>query len=763
MAEVFLTVATTLASLSIPASWSRECSQLERRVFFVKAGYVTSFWNAHERCTELGGNMAVFSGGSMKPKDRMSWMKNISDTFIIGGRAFGNNNILRWYADKHMSFTKALPWGHAEPKSTFDHKCIFVNKGIARTGKCHSWETNSVRALCQLSDSEKKYQNAKCTLCLCPGAESPSCKKDRCDLPCVELVEGQECVWYPCKQNEWNPPKCDKTCMCKDDCDSITGKCRGECIPGWYGDGDSKSCNRTKFDAGKFHHYETHNLTGCACRGDAWCTFSGLCVSCWPGAGGNYCAESDCPIRRYGRDCEKTCHCADPVKCAQEQGHCLQMPFKGCSGKWLGRSCTETICSTGLFGPDCQYICACKYGEQCDLDSGHCAAGCEDGWMGPSCNDTLCPVGKYGTKCRKDCVGCELGENCNHETGRCLSSYINKRSACEDLDKYGYNCDKNCTFKVVGLCTGCDRDFGDRCGECKYGYHLNADGLCQECPDNTFGIRCRGSCDVSCPKKGYGCNKFKFKCYEHCQRMVKTTCNNICSLPCPDGTFCDAGRTNSCQVCAKGRFGFNCARLCSHVCGPGVDCDVVNGLCAAAALPKRPFSIAEQCYPDLMDKTVSIWLPFWTVLPAICVVCPMVLFAIIFYFKSENTNIIDKYDLEEVEEEEEEEEEEEDEEDEEKGSRSDSSQSVNSSSSGASDGSRDDSSRDSDTDSESEMESDVENKKESGRKRRDKESGKRNNKESDNKEGTTENTSKIVNEGAKEAATKGATKKETEA
>ncbi|XP_005107571.2 protein draper [Aplysia californica] len=547
MAEVFLAVAITLTSLSVPASRARKCSQLERRVFFAKTDYVISFWDAHERCAELGGNMADFSSWTKNPKERMSWMRNISDTFIMGGRAFGNNNILRWYAGFKVPSKKPFPWGHGEPKSTSDHKCIFMNNGIVRTGKCHSWKTNSVRGLCQLTDSEKKYQNAKCTLCLCPGAERPLCKNGRCDLPCVELVEGDSCLRYPCKKFEWNPPKCDKTCVCTDGCDSITGKCRGACSPAWYDDGDSKSCNRTWYEAGKFGQYDTNNLTGCACRGDTWCSFEGSCMSCWPGAGGKYCAESDCPIQQYGRDCEKTCHCADPVKCAQEQGQCLQMPFKGCSGKWLGRSCTETICSTGLFGPNCRYICACKYGEQCDLDSGSCAAGCEDGWMGLSCNDTSCSVGKYGTECLEDCVGCKLGEKCDRKTGRCLSSYINKRSACDDPNKYGYNCDKKCTFKVIGLCTGCDRDFGDRCGECKYGYHLNADGLCQECPDNTFGIRCHGSCDVSCNENIYGCNKFKFECYENCQSFVKTPCNVLCSAPCPDGTFCDVGRTNSCQ------------------------------------------------------------------------------------------------------------------------------------------------------------------------------------------------------------------------
>ncbi|XP_005107577.2 multiple epidermal growth factor-like domains protein 10 [Aplysia californica] len=676
MARAFLMVVITLASLSIPPLWARECRQSEGRVYFAKTGYVTSFWDAHDRCVALGGRLAEFSTRSMNPSVRTRWMKNISDTFIIGGLAFGKNNVAVWYSGEELVFQTRLQWGHGEPRIISDHKCTFMSKGLARTGKCHSWEPSSVRALCELSLFERAFRHTKCTLCMCPGQEMPLCMNKRCDLPCVKLREDKDCMMYPCRyKDRWNPPKCEKICNCPLGCDAITGQCQGNCAFGWKNGPNGHSCNQTIYARGYFRYTVLHKLmsTGCVCRGDTWCDRWGGCWSCWPGAGGRFCAESDCPVRRYGRDCEKTCHCADPVKCAQEQGHCLQMPFKGCSGKWLGRSCTETICSTGLFGPDCQYICACKYGEQCDLDSGHCAAGCEDGWMGPSCNDTLCPVGKYGSRCSQDCGDSCKGEACNAKTGRCISSYVKKRHACKDPHKHGYNCDKQCTVNITGLCKGCDRDFGDRCGECKYGYHLSADGECQECPDNTFGFQCLGDCDISCPEK-FGCNKFEFECYDMCKETYKTKCNHECSEPCPSGTicdvggtnrckagkcsnvtsvtlcnhpcsdpcpfgtFCDAGKTDHCQVCAKGRFGFNCARLCSHECGPGVDCDVITGQCNTSAQSKHT-TIAEQCYPHLIDQTVSKWLPFVTVLPAIFVVCPIILFSFILFFNSENPRI----------------------------------------------------------------------------------------------------------------------------
>ena len=133
-------------------------------------------------------------------------------------------------------------------------------------------------------------------------------------------------------------------------CDISTGTCLSGCVPGWWGDTCTDSCNQ--------------HCTGQGCgRSD------GICL--------------DCVAGRWGPVCDKICYQHCNQTCDVSNGQCVS----GCNpGHWDDLYCNKT----------CNEHCI-QTGQICDVSNGTCLSGCKERgavatWFtGDTCDITIRP------------------------------------------------------------------------------------------------------------------------------------------------------------------------------------------------------------------------------------------------------------------------------------------------------------------------------------------------------------------------------------
>ncbi len=64
--------------------------------------------------------------------------------------------------------------------------------------------------------------------------------------------------------------------------------------------------------------------------------------------------EIECPLGRYGTNCEGKCECLNGANCDTETGKCI------CLNGWSGPKCEKRICPLELYGENCENICQCN-------------------------------------------------------------------------------------------------------------------------------------------------------------------------------------------------------------------------------------------------------------------------------------------------------------------------------------------------------------------------------------------------------------------
>ncbi|XP_046553393.1 multiple epidermal growth factor-like domains protein 10 [Haliotis rubra] len=128
---------------------------------------------------------------------------------------------------------------------------------------------------------------------------------------------------------------CSEFCHCLNStCDHATGKCPGDCSPGWMG---------------------------------------------------NTCS-TQCTNGTYGPNCLKKCddrHCNGTSSCPPVYGGCTT----GCEKGWARPDCSD--CTTGFHGPECIECGHCATNTTCDSTTGECGSGCLEGFTGLQCKESV--------------------------------------------------------------------------------------------------------------------------------------------------------------------------------------------------------------------------------------------------------------------------------------------------------------------------------------------------------------------------------------
>ncbi|GFR99740.1 multiple epidermal growth factor-like domains 10 [Elysia marginata] len=186
--------------------------------------------------------------------------------------------------------------------------------------------------------------------------------------------------------------------------------------------------------------------------------------------GDTYCSEG-----KFGRNCERSCNCADQGACFVSTGGCPS----GCAPGYTGEDCW-TPCETNKYGSGCQGTCSenCAGGavRSCSSSDGTCNYGCKPGYHGPLCKEP-CGNGTYGALCRQRCSDyCEGGSQaCHNVNGTCHHGCIPgyKTPFCTEVCKvgtYGPGCTKNCSEFCAGKVKTCTVLDGSCLQGCMPGY-----------------------------------------------------------------------------------------------------------------------------------------------------------------------------------------------------------------------------------------------------------------------------------------------------
>ncbi|XP_060079884.1 protein draper-like [Ylistrum balloti] len=262
---------------------------------------------------------------------------------------------------------------------------------------------------------------------------------DLCEVNVYECSPGFSGTYCRCPLN------------CKDaSCPLPTGYCT-ECFDSFYGD----RCNLT---------CPSNCLTNVCARSN------GQCTACKPGFFGTHCRCpancrdqtcpgdycNECDIGYYGIRCDLVCpNNCDNMGCNRTSGECI-----GCVLGYFGSTCDQTCpsncndnlcvqangvcigCKQGFFGNTCNSRCPlqCK-DNTCIQSNGHCEE-CEAGFHGRNCTK-ICPNSCRDHICEQvdgRCTECKFGffghawldmcgycqdENCDKDTGSCLSPFAN--------------------------------------------------------------------------------------------------------------------------------------------------------------------------------------------------------------------------------------------------------------------------------------------------------------------------------------------------
>ncbi|XP_062597073.1 scavenger receptor class F member 1-like [Saccostrea cucullata] len=136
---------------------------------------------------------------------------------------------------------------------------------------------------------------------------------------------------------------------------------------------------------------------------------TGYCKGgCKDGSKGNKC-DTVCLDGTYGSNCTENCgKCRGPKSCDKVSGFCLN----GCENGYFGEKCILQ-CPNGKYGYMCNSSCGnCKDIRDCDHETGYCNGGCAAGSMGVKC-DEECPFGFYGEECSERC-----NLSCGYKSGQ---------------------------------------------------------------------------------------------------------------------------------------------------------------------------------------------------------------------------------------------------------------------------------------------------------------------------------------------------------
>lgn len=411
--------------------------------------------------------------------------------------------------------------------------CSGCQAGYYLSGQTCSLCKESGCAVCQGSGG-----GAVCDICL-PGFESENkgskliCKP-RCingcgaGETCVRMQDGSSsCVASGCVRNLHGV---DTPCSYNGVCEEGTCKCNA----GLADDGQCSTCN-----AGLL--WDEYNYR---CVADTQLA----CPSCGPG---QKCANFKGYLMCYPEKCITGFGAATSM--CNGAGVCSSLGVCICDDKNKDPESGCTTCKKGYhsYGGNCQrgnctlggaYI---KYCSKCaDDDNTKCAA-CLHG-MAPSLSRTscvICPdrtrVSSDGTRC--ECVG--------------MDEALNDENTCALND---------CSF--LGGCNLCSSSNSMKCGSCKPGYILLADGTCEECPSGRVasadGLRC------VCPEGKEPAGDDPDSCIDaRCRRIPVRV---------PGCVACAASDSTLCAVCHQGYVLSDNKKSCN--CPEGMELDT-EGFC----------------------------------------------------------------------------------------------------------------------------------------------------------------------------------------
>ena len=127
-------------------------------------------------------------------------------------------------------------------------------------------------------------------------------------------------------------PGCLQNCYCQEQCDYITGVCRGTCMTGYQHDSDDVCvpCDEGTWGAGC--------LQNCYCQEQ--CDYltgecQGTCMAGYQHNSDNVCVS--CDEGTWGVGCSEQCHCRDQDVCDHVNGTCPN----GCPDVYTGATCQQ--------------------------------------------------------------------------------------------------------------------------------------------------------------------------------------------------------------------------------------------------------------------------------------------------------------------------------------------------------------------------------------------------------------------------------------
>ncbi|XP_046583642.1 multiple epidermal growth factor-like domains protein 10 [Haliotis rubra] len=192
---------------------------------------------------------------------------------------------------------------------------------------------------------------------------------------------------YVCSEGTFGP-NCSEFCHCLNStCDHVTGKCPGDCRPGWKGQNCSTRCSRGSSYG--INCNKSCSNRNCISESSSCDPRSGSCDSgCRAGWRESDCTQK-CDSLHYGNNCSRKCgerHCAlNTSSCDHVTGAC---DTGSCQAGWKGGTCTEE-CTNGTYGPNCLKKCDdrhCDGTSSCPRVDGGCTTGCDKRWARPDCS-----------------------------------------------------------------------------------------------------------------------------------------------------------------------------------------------------------------------------------------------------------------------------------------------------------------------------------------------------------------------------------------
>ena len=473
-------------------------------------------------------------------------------------------------------------------------------------GKCVSVLNEGVSVQCiEGYFKNDKDQCLKCTASdhECITSEGNPCQGFRYDeekSSCVVVEDG----YY--SENGIEEVKCN----CGGQCDKTTGKCDGNCYPGFYKNTNGV-CVKCIYEDGVNQECKIPNLDE-VCRGVVPDTDSiSSLKECKVCPDGEYSTN--------GKDCNK-------LEVVEENANKVckinEEIVEGFEVSEDGKSCKP--CEKGFYSKNGKcIICGCK--GDCDPETGKCTTStveCESGYYESSnaclkCIDNCleCTDQNKCTTCEADyqkieidgneeCVKCRnIGSVCKYkkdgttnickdfvlENGKCTKtceknqspkgdgiSCINCTSNCESCNEEGclkcetgyyLNNNKKC-IKNIQDCI--DVEVSGKCTKCSVGFYLN-DNKCVNC-------NCKGECDDEGKCKASCLDEYDHLFNEKCYKC-KSQIDDVCRFTVEENkiSYVCTGHDSSCKYCDQGFYSTDGKNCVNCHCKDKTKCDPRKG------------------------------------------------------------------------------------------------------------------------------------------------------------------------------------------